>query len=747
MGNESTTTRLLLCLSLLVSAFGAKADLLKREMISRLSVQDETEIFVSKKLKSTLKYKGAYLIQTKDAEVPKLKLLTYDKNEMKLKTFKASTRLPTGEVIPVPASMIRQLAQSEEAGFSSNISLEVAFPKMNVGSVVAWEYEIEETQVPLQGFFSHLLRLDGEFHASEGYKFSIVSQVPLQFVKNNPGELLKIKSSTLKNGQQKINVSLARDLNQAVVNESYGYLSLNRYPSLIFSSAKDWKSVGVALNKIYQERLKEPLPNFMKVILTEVKKQNGFLTQTETLHRLLRNQIRYMGDWRGRFSAQVPRTMAQIAESQFGDCKDFSLLMVRALRELNYPAQFASIFADRIPVPDFYYKLPLNYFNHQIVSVKTGGRQYWIDPTSLEEQSFIDDNLVNRMALVWDTKPRVQKIEAYKSQENGFWYRLVMNPKGGGQYLGDLEIESWGLESKFSRVDTTSATAMTKWLTPFFPDIKAFQQNMSPFSPSRGRAWGQKYRGLGHFENVFDKSPLGEGFKVGFSGVLRAILDVNASWKSDFDFGYPSSKVYDIYIKDRNFMGTTQPTCQIHSPWMDLSLSTQNQGYAARVTYTETLKVPEISNQQLFSAEFKQLQKQIGDCLVGQILILGQPQAVGLAQSGGGANGQKRSMASVGDPMGLSLVRTGAATRMKVPSKAMRPMAFALASNSGESSVARPSNKAVIVVKKTASKQKKSKRTVASKQKRNKVYAKRPAAAVKWFVPKAEPSAPTSVVE
>lgn len=598
------------------------AVVLNPKLLPRLSQIDETRIVVAKDLKAKIRYKGSYLIQTSEGEVPKLRTISFDKNEMRLNYFRAWT-LSGKTKIPVPENMIRKSPVNEEAGFSNVIGVEVAFPKMNVGAVIQWEYELEETQIPLHGFFSHVLHLDSEYYSTAGFNFEIESQVPLQSLVNDLEKMLILTKT--KNG---FKVKLKKNLNHSIVDESYGYLSRNRFPTVLFSTGKEWKNVGQALIRNYEARLNEPLPPFLKGVVEKVRRIKGISAQTLMMHKLLKSHVRYMGDWRGRFSAQVPRSLKSISDSQFGDCKDYSLMAVRVLREIGYEAHFASVLSDRVPVPDIYYKLPINYFNHQIVYVRIGQTDYWFDPTSQEDISFLDDALVNRSAVVWKKIPEVRRIPKYDESQNGFQYRLVLNPTViPGQYAGDLEVESWGLESKFSKGDEDSANPMLKWLLLFFPDVKSKSQEFHVHTPRVKKPWASRHRGIGVFESVFDKTPVGEGFRVGFSNFLRAILDVDAKWRSDFDFGFPSQRQYEVFIRERNFVGALSESCTVDSPWMKINLSVRNENRTAILSYSETFKTTEIPNSSVQTKPFRDFQAKIKSCLVGRVLILGPPGA------------------------------------------------------------------------------------------------------------------------
>lgn len=629
---------------LFVAPSSVRAILADRNQISRIPVQEKTEVHIFKDLRSRVKYKAAFRIQTEDGMTPKYKILSFDKNEMRLKVFKAWVN-NGGKETEVPATMIQFIPVSEEAGFSNYVSVEVAFPKMMVGSTIRYEYEVEETQPPVLGFFSYVSRLDSEYHAASGYEFKVTSEVPVYFWQNDPEQVFQLQQTG-----KTLQARLKRNITHRVINESYGVLSQNRYPTVFVSTAKDWNQVGDALKKAYEKRLSENMTPLMKNILTQVKKQKGFFAQVKETNRLVGNQIRYMGDWRGRHSNQVPRSIQEISDSQFGDCKDYALVATKLLRALGYEANFASVYSDRIPVPDSYYQHPNNYFNHQIVHVKLGKAEYWIDPTSQDETQLVDDSLVNRKALVWGKKLQMRRIPAYTESDNGFRYQLVVNPTNKQRFLGDLEIESWGLESKFARQEGVAENPMLRWMTVFFPDIKATSQEFRSHTPRSKKPWAHRARGLGTFEDVFDKTPMGEGLRLGYSGFLRAMLDVDDTWTSDFDFGFPSDRSYQVEFKKRQFLLSGGESCAIESKWMDIDVEVENGEKSAFLRYHERFHTSEISNKELKTKAFRNLQSQVKSCLAGRVLILQDPATALKPQRGLASEGVSIQLKRVGPP-------------------------------------------------------------------------------------------------
>ena len=99
--------------------------------------------------------------------------------------------------------------------------------------------------------------------------------------------------------------------------------------------------------------------------------------------RFVQRELRYFALSFGE-GGLVPRGLAIIWSSRFGDCKDAAQLYVAGARRLGLEACAAlTSTAYGIGLPDF---LPASdLFNHCIVRLRLQGRSYWLDPTCPEQ--------------------------------------------------------------------------------------------------------------------------------------------------------------------------------------------------------------------------------------------------------------------------------------------------------------------------------------------------------------------------
>lgn len=95
--------------------------------------------------------------------------------------------------------------------------------------------------------------------------------------------------------------------------------------------------------------------------------------------RFVQDEVRYLGIELGPYSHQ-PSQPSLVLSRRFGDCKDKSLLLATALRELGIEADPALVNTETGRALDA--EPPSPYaFDHVIVRASLGGRTYWLDPT------------------------------------------------------------------------------------------------------------------------------------------------------------------------------------------------------------------------------------------------------------------------------------------------------------------------------------------------------------------------------
>lgn len=147
------------------------------------------------------------------------------------------------------------------------------------------------------------------------------------------------------------------------------------------SSLSKWEDLAKKLAPSYHSVINQPLSATFKAIAESATSESPDENKINTVTSLLNEKVQYMGDWRTVSGKYYPRDLEKIADSQFGDCKDFSASTAAILQELGYKVQpiLVMIGTTSISNPE---ALPnMGNFNHVMLKVTNrGGKTYWIDP-------------------------------------------------------------------------------------------------------------------------------------------------------------------------------------------------------------------------------------------------------------------------------------------------------------------------------------------------------------------------------
>ncbi len=156
----------------------------------------------------------------------------------------------------------------------------------------------------------------------------------------------------------------------------------NVYPFWQVTSFQTWQEVSNWAEQLFNLP-EDDSPAFTKW-LADLKTKPTQLAIEKAI-AFAQQEVRYLGIEIAENSHR-PHQPSQVFDNRYGDCKDKSLLLVRALRAIGveaYPVLVSSYKRNTIgdSLPSY------NAFNHAIVRMTYQNRQYWIDPTNAYQAS------------------------------------------------------------------------------------------------------------------------------------------------------------------------------------------------------------------------------------------------------------------------------------------------------------------------------------------------------------------------
>lgn len=368
-----------LILFLLFFANSVQARLLNPSESQLEVAESHSNIHVRKDHLYTNHHKIIYNIVSERArERLSLYTLQFNPDIEDLQLIEAYVKTKDGKKLQVDRNRIQIKDVSNSAkGFSTLKEYRIPIQGLQVGTKLVVETKFVTKKLRLEDFFSR-----SYYFLSWGFRFKkeslkVTSEIPLHFEVHDPQKRLRIKKS--KNSWE---VSLKKSGLYYIVDEPKRMNDSLRLPAVLFSSQKKWQGFNKLYHRQMADRLNEPLPKALKKVVKKIKENHSSRWVEQTLKYVLDNYV-YLGDWRPVKGAYIPRSLQEILASKYGDCKDFSLLTVRILRELGMNAYPALVYRDYYPRLYHFSAPDVNAFNHMIVALKTESGITHLDPTNL----------------------------------------------------------------------------------------------------------------------------------------------------------------------------------------------------------------------------------------------------------------------------------------------------------------------------------------------------------------------------
>ncbi|MGE5803172.1 MAG: DUF3857 domain-containing protein [Gemmatimonadota bacterium] len=159
------------------------------------------------------------------------------------------------------------------------------------------------------------------------------------------------------------------------------------YPTIQISDFASWRAVAAWGDSLFANAT---LPPALRDVVERIRSSSES-DERRALQALrwVQDEIRYTGVEIG-VNSHKPFSPAVVIKRRYGDCKDKALLLVTMLRALGiaaHPALVSTTYGGH----EGDYAPTAALFDHAIVALLLNGRQYWIDPTDVDQRGGIAD--------------------------------------------------------------------------------------------------------------------------------------------------------------------------------------------------------------------------------------------------------------------------------------------------------------------------------------------------------------------
>lgn len=548
--------------------------------------------------------------------------LTFDARSSDFELEEAKTINPGGSYeVRREHIEVKPLA-SAGPGFDEQRQMTIAFPRVEIGSKLYYRYVRDVKLNGVKNLFSETYPV-GWNELVEALEISYDSALPLHLELHDPEGHLE---ATREEGGRKINVRLKRPVLRMIVQENRSQLGAGSVPWVSVSTAPDWASFPPETPALYEKVLGSELPAAFLPLVEKAKKKTAAHDQIDAVTSGLRELVRYVGDWQQIEGAFHPRPLQLVADTGFGDCKDYTSVTAAVLRRLGFTAHAAWVGRGEDFEPAPTRKIAAYYFNHAIVHARKDGKEYWIDPTN--EQSFsrgIFQDIAGKPAFVLE--PGAFRLAAIPPGDPAtsltqLDVRVKVGKRGEASSEGSillsggsaLTMTAQGLSLSKSQLDysflswITDPAPLNSWK---FSDYELKSRIVSDI------------RLTFSFDEVFYPlaTTAGEGYQLPENPYLDLFRVRIPDRAGDLVLDRPSRWKRTYRVSGRSFTFRKPVACSGKSPWVDFSrrLTRDARGIIAREEVT--LKRARATAAEVASPEFAKLIGTLFSCLQPAVAI------------------------------------------------------------------------------------------------------------------------------
>lgn len=516
---------------------------------------------------------------------------------------------------------------SSKDGFDNDNQISVAFPNVQVGSILYFKVNYETHTLSLDNFFS-TIEYFGWRENSIKQNIYFESEKELFFHISDPLDSLDLEVKKEK-GKFFLNITQKKPIFLNPIEERDAYLSRRSVPHVEVSTEKNWsKDLLKPLIDSYEKVLNEPLPEPFQKIYLQAQNIKDDTQKFEFIMEQLQNHIRYLGDWRTVKGALIPRTLATIAKTAYGDCKDYSASLASILRKSGYKSTVAFVYRGETGQVEKT-KLPsLRVSNHAITYVEVSGKPRWLDATN--NMVFTAEplpDIAGRPALVLDSlNPKEQDIPGTQAQLNKSLIQIEFSDIKKPNVTVKAKLKFAGVpasEWTGDQLRSSEEALQFRLLEWTASNVKAVRNaKFQPFSLvsriTKDLEFNYEFQEL----NPFYTSNQGLGFLTWENSSLMQIAERLDMRSTDLGLNYPRVSEYSITFKNVTSQDVSKLNCSFRSEWVEFDRQVTQKSKTIQINDKTTVLKPRVLREDFESKAMIELTAKIRKCVIHKLLIL-----------------------------------------------------------------------------------------------------------------------------
>ncbi len=518
------------------------------------------------------------------------------------------------EKIPVDPSAIEDRDKGESKDYDVQRVRSIVFPRVEIGSRLHVRYRVKTTKPLIEDRWSTEVSVFPSFHI-ESYLVKVRSEMPLFFEVQDPRGLLNVKQPNAKT----IEVRNRKTLPGWVHAEKDAYFHPGGNSEVWISTHKDWSTFFSGLGKSYDEILSAGVPEKLKPLVKQALKMKSTAEKIKFINEEVSREFRYFGDWRRHNGGLVPRPLKEIEKSRYGDCKDLAMLVTSLLRALKLDAHVALVRRGENPwgnEPD--YNLPAtNHFNHAIVSVKDGGKTYWLDATNPVTSLEPYPDISGRPSWLMGEGGGFARLPEAQAEQfvNVHNYEYRFQDEDTVKVKVDASFEKLAPYNMANNLMLAARSEVLSSTLDYFSEGQEVKGHRFLKEPQTGRTLSDMKLSLEYTAGRVTFNAGKSAFWVIPDGFLQGSFYETDERESDMKIGdEPYVFRGTRRLKDTKLAQEIPDPCKVDSRWMSLERSIKIDGRDVVINQEIVLRRPFVTKAEFKSAAFRKLQEDTKGC-------------------------------------------------------------------------------------------------------------------------------------